>query len=890
MNELSELSRRIRELEDSESRQKLEVEKSPRLDSLLMFVSNLNQSLLTIKDEQELFQQVCDSLIEEIWYVELAWIGLVEKGTYQVKPVAQSGFDDGYLNSMRVTWDDSEYGKGPTGMCIKTGKPFVMNDVENDPRYLPWRNEAQKRGYRSSAALPLKYKDEVIGALNIYSHRADVFGDEEIKFLMKIAGNIAIGINDLRVEKELQKSEQRFAQFIEGLPVGVLVVDSEGKLVYASRKARELAAKGLKELDDEACVEKFSELYQIFVAGTDQPYPIAKAPIYRALLGESSTVDDMEIHRPEGNVQIEVSGAPILNDRGQVIYGVAVFKDISERRRMREQLSSREETVRSLLKAPLDTIVIIGLDGTILAINETGAKRFSRTPNDLTGVCIWDLLPHQLALTRKEKVNEVIRSRSPVRYEDIRIGANLEHTYYPIFDSRDNVNRVALFCRDITERKQAEERIRRLYTLLSAIRNVNQSLVRIREEHELFRRICDTLIKVWYIKAAWVAICDGSDPAMKPVAQAGLTDAKLSSLQVPWECPEQSSEWADESVPPPFVIRDMADDAKSTPWKDEMLKQGYNSYISLPLMDEGKVFGALNILSDQRDAFGDEEMTFLTEVAEDIAFGVKRSRLERRLEESEKRFAQFIEHQPMAVFVMDRRGQLLYESKKAQKLFGKAISELGPLSKPEQLCEVFNAYIAGTSQKYPKEKMPMVRALAGMPATEDDIEIHRPDKVVPLEVSSSPVFDENGEVLCAVCAARDITERKISEKELARERELMAVTLRSIGEGVITADRQGKVLLINKAAEELTGRPRAHAVGQKLEQVFNVMDADSGQSYRERIEDMFKSGKICELPENIVLVAGSGEKRRVSASCSLLMDPEGKVNGAVIIFKPVPAK
>ena len=113
VSELNELSQRINDLERLETRHRSEEEKLTRLDSLLMFISNLNQSILTIKDENELFQQICDSLLEEVWYVEMAWIGIVEKGSYEVKPVAQAGFDDGYLDSVKVTWDDSPLWQRP---------------------------------------------------------------------------------------------------------------------------------------------------------------------------------------------------------------------------------------------------------------------------------------------------------------------------------------------------------------------------------------------------------------------------------------------------------------------------------------------------------------------------------------------------------------------------------------------------------------------------------------------------------------------------------------------------------------------------------------------------------------------------------------------------------
>lgn len=191
-------------------------ERINRLYSIQTAVRNINQVLLRVKDEWELFQQICNELMV-IGDFRFAWIGLIEKGSFDVKPVAWTGVEDGYLSSIKVAWDDSEFGKGPTGIAIKAGLPFIVNDAENDPGYESWRAEALKRGYRASMALPLKYEDEVIGALSVYSAKKNAFDDEEVKFLTEVAGDIVVGVRALRLEKELQEREKRYKQVEENL-------------------------------------------------------------------------------------------------------------------------------------------------------------------------------------------------------------------------------------------------------------------------------------------------------------------------------------------------------------------------------------------------------------------------------------------------------------------------------------------------------------------------------------------------------------------------------------------------------------------------------------------------------------------------------------------------
>jgi hypothetical protein len=121
----------------------------------------------------------------------MAWIGLIEEGSFEVKPVAQAGFEKGYFQSIKVRYDDSPLGRGPTGTAIRTGKPVIQNHIDSDPQYAPWREEALKRGYKSSAAFPLIVDNRVLGALNVYSERPEAFGLEGIQTLQAYADHVA---------------------------------------------------------------------------------------------------------------------------------------------------------------------------------------------------------------------------------------------------------------------------------------------------------------------------------------------------------------------------------------------------------------------------------------------------------------------------------------------------------------------------------------------------------------------------------------------------------------------------------------------------------------------------------------------------------------------------
>ncbi|MCG2772323.1 MAG: GAF domain-containing protein [Desulfobacterales bacterium] len=176
--------------------------KIKELNALLRAIKEINEALLRVKSEPDLFQQICELLVQ-VPNIRFTWVGLVQPESFEIKPVAWAGYEAGYLSDLRVTWDDSPHGGGAIGSAIKTGQLVVMEDIAGDPSAIPWREAALKRGYRYMMALPLVHGDLIIGALNVYSEKQNVFGKDEIEFLQQVAGDIAVGVRSLRVEQEM---------------------------------------------------------------------------------------------------------------------------------------------------------------------------------------------------------------------------------------------------------------------------------------------------------------------------------------------------------------------------------------------------------------------------------------------------------------------------------------------------------------------------------------------------------------------------------------------------------------------------------------------------------------------------------------------------------------
>ncbi len=145
-----------------------------------------------------------------------------------------------------------------------------------------------------------------------------------------------------RVNEALSASESQLNQFLEGLPMGVSVYSSDGSIAYLNPTAKELL--GAHTLP-ESTAELLAASYQLYFANSDEPYPPDNLPILRALRGEFVRVDDVEIHRNGNIVSLEISATPIFDIKGNIVYAIATFQDISDRKKAEKVIINYQRTL-----------------------------------------------------------------------------------------------------------------------------------------------------------------------------------------------------------------------------------------------------------------------------------------------------------------------------------------------------------------------------------------------------------------------------------------------------------------------------------------------------------------------------------------------------------------
>ena len=210
------------------------------VDRAVVALTRSTEALIRASDEASLLRDICHIAVDVAGYA-LAWIGYPQHDPMRtVLPMAHAGPMASYLRDVRLTWDDSELGKGPTGATIRTGITQVVRDMAADPRLAAWRNAARAHGLRSSIALPLENAEGRLGELTLYAQEPDAFDSEVIRLLEDMARNLGYGIGALRMKaehdravKELAESEERYRSLIELSPDAVLV-HAQGTVLFAN--------------------------------------------------------------------------------------------------------------------------------------------------------------------------------------------------------------------------------------------------------------------------------------------------------------------------------------------------------------------------------------------------------------------------------------------------------------------------------------------------------------------------------------------------------------------------------------------------------------------------------------------------------------------------------
>ncbi len=193
---------------------------------------------------------------------------------------------------------------------------------------------------------------------------------------------------------------------------------------------------------------------------------------------------------------------------------------------------------------------------------------------------------------------------------------------------RDSSGRIALLrgtVEDITERKLAQAELARVHRAQRASSRCNQVLVRATDEATLLRQVCEVIIEHTDYRSCWVGRAeDDAAKTIQQIARAGVDDGYLTAATFTWAADGVDRDGVGECVrtAKTVMIGDIRNDARASSWRERALAHGYGSVVAIPLLVDGKTFGALTIYAAEPEAFGSLELALLGELTDDLAFGL----------------------------------------------------------------------------------------------------------------------------------------------------------------------------------------------------------------------------------------------------------------------------
>jgi PAS domain S-box-containing protein len=226
------------------------VQKLKSLNRLYSVLSATNRAMVHIRTKSEFFSEICRILVEMGGF-RMAWIGTADREHAKILPVASAGHIDGYLDTLSISTEDVPNGRGPTGTAYREGKFVVSNDITLDPRLEPWRENSLKRGYKANAAFPFALGTKNAGVISLYAPVTGFYDDQIVCLLAELAGDVSFALKtmddeeDRRSAQEAQhESEERFAAFMDHLPVTAFIKDEHSVNLYVNRHMEEVFGAG----------------------------------------------------------------------------------------------------------------------------------------------------------------------------------------------------------------------------------------------------------------------------------------------------------------------------------------------------------------------------------------------------------------------------------------------------------------------------------------------------------------------------------------------------------------------------------------------------------------------------------------------------------------------
>lgn len=425
-------------------------------DRLSSLCAALDRHIFEGRSLPWLLEYAADAIAGELG-LPLVWIGLRETGGGIRHPTV-AGPERGYLSDVEIRWDDTPEGRGPTGRAIRDGVP-VTAEVEEDPAFEPWREEALEHGLRSSAAVPLRDEDTAIGALNLYAREASFFTDERLGRIQHLADHLSLALLRHRNLEDLRQTTEDLRGLLEA-SAGLVFRARAGDLglVRVSPNAGEVTG---------VPAERWTGDPHFWRSRVPEEDMERVAAVIRSAARAGRDRGELEFRLRHADGELHWYDAVLRFERDPggeptTIVGTAV--DITERVAQRRELERRERWYRALFEDSRSAIVVVDGDGVVRDMNQGFEELSGYDREELLGQPALDFYVDS---ARRDELVRRLSEEGSVRNFQARLrraDGEVRHCLLTAtaLDTASGGSWLQTSVQDVTERVRREEEITRV--------------------------------------------------------------------------------------------------------------------------------------------------------------------------------------------------------------------------------------------------------------------------------------------------------------------------------------------------------------------------------------------------------------------------------------------
>lgn len=424
-----------------------------------------NEAMIRLRDREALFQRICEVAVERAG-LAFAWVGLIDTAEKRIRPAARHGDDKGYIDSIKVSIDALlPEGRGPAGRLIRTGEHQIVNDVAADPTLGPWLKATARSGVSALAVLPIRQGDSLIATLHLYSHDTGYFNTDIVRLLDEMVANLSFALDKLhneaqrvRAVDELQRTEARLQFALQGGGHGVWEWNAQNNGVYFSP-----GWKAMLGYTDAEIGNAYNE-WESRVHPDDLPSILKE--LHRFSNGEATNyVAEYRLRCKDGSYKWILDRGKVITRtvEGKPLQAIGTSTDISEERRIREQLSESEAKFKGLVEQSLIGIYMVD-NHNMLYANPRTEEIFGYAPGEMNGIAVHALVTPE----DRGTVDGNIRRRTSGEIDSLRYEFRALRKDGRVIDVGVHGSRTMLagkpvvlgVLQDITDKRLHEERVR----------------------------------------------------------------------------------------------------------------------------------------------------------------------------------------------------------------------------------------------------------------------------------------------------------------------------------------------------------------------------------------------------------------------------------------------